>query len=189
MTKPGASARAELLGGLDRLVDRHLGGHVGPVQQLVQRHAQDVALERRDPVERPALRVALDQRVELGAGRARTPSTSSRVKGLRVAVEQLLGRPAGHVRLVERHDRGPALVGAAHRRLRPRDVLAGAGVHAHAVTHVHEQRHPHHRRRTRAWPACRRRRRRCRPRTPGSVSVTASSTALGTWMSWGASST
>ena len=65
MTNPGASAPHSSLAASIGLVDRHLGGHVVAVEQLVERHAQDVALERRDPVERPALRVALDQRVHL----------------------------------------------------------------------------------------------------------------------------
>jgi hypothetical protein len=59
--------RAELLRRLDRLVDRDLVGHIGTALHLVQRDAQDAALERRDPVERPTDRVALDQRVEVRA--------------------------------------------------------------------------------------------------------------------------
>src|SRR5205823_14445097 len=61
----GSVGAAELLGRLDGLVDGHFGGHVLAVKQLVERHAQDVALQRRDAVERPSHRVALDQRVEL----------------------------------------------------------------------------------------------------------------------------
>src|SRR4051794_23027548 len=56
---------AELLGGLDRLVHRDLVGHIRPVKHLVKRDAEDAPLQRRDPVESPAGRVTLDQRVEL----------------------------------------------------------------------------------------------------------------------------
>ena len=69
--EPGRLGAAERLGGLDRLVDRALGrdrrvalDQVG-VQHLQQRGAQDRALERRDAVDRPVLRVALDVDVEL----------------------------------------------------------------------------------------------------------------------------
>ena len=64
LTKPGASAE-QTLRGLDRLVDGDLVGHVGAVQQLEERDAQDAALQRRDAVERPAAGVAGDQLVEL----------------------------------------------------------------------------------------------------------------------------
>src|SRR5215211_1616750 len=63
--EPRRVEAAELLGRLHRLVYRHLGGHVRPVEQLVQPHAQDVALERRDAVERPAHGMTLDEGVEL----------------------------------------------------------------------------------------------------------------------------
>ena len=114
LTKPGRVRGAELLGGLDRLVDRHLRGHVGDVQELGERHAQDVALERRDPVERPALRVAPDQLVQLGPVALDGLHELARERP-GVAVEQLLGRAAGHVRLVQGHGGGSSLVRAPHR--------------------------------------------------------------------------
>ena len=63
---------AEALGRLDGLVDRALGRdrvlarHRVGIQQLGQPDAQDRALERGDPLERPALGVLADQLVELG---------------------------------------------------------------------------------------------------------------------------
>ena len=71
LTKPGASAPQNVLAVSTGLVDRALRRDrrvarrdVG-MEHLEQRDAQDGALERGDPVERPALRVALDVRVEL----------------------------------------------------------------------------------------------------------------------------
>ena len=60
--------------------------------------------------------------------------------------------------------------------------------HLHAVADVHEQRHLDRSRRSRASPACCRRRTRCRRARPGSVSVTSSSTDAGSCMSLGCSS-
>ena len=71
-TNAGASAPQNRLASLDGLVDRSLRWDrlvprqlVG-IEQLDQADPQDRALERRDPVQRPALRVLADQLVELG---------------------------------------------------------------------------------------------------------------------------
>ena len=96
-TKPGRVGRAELLGRLDRLVDRHLGGHVGRGAAARQRHAQDVPLERRDPARATSPPRGARSARRARPGRAPRPSTSSRVKRLGLAIEQLR-RPAARSR-------------------------------------------------------------------------------------------
>ena len=173
---------AQLLGGLDGLVDRDLGGHVVAVEQLVERHAQDVPLERRDPVERPALGVALDQRVELLAlaldaldqlarevGARRGSSSSRSGRPVTSAGRARRPRPgagrsgACHARetyspeRVSTRTRSPTLTNSGTRTVTPDSSVAGLSPPPEAVS----------------------------PCTPGSVSVTAISTALGTWTSDG----
>src|SRR6185503_20377401 len=60
----GSIDTAQLLGRLHRLVDRYLHRHILPASHLVHRHAEYVALERRDAVERPAAGVPRDGLVE-----------------------------------------------------------------------------------------------------------------------------
>src|SRR4051812_42454006 len=157
------------------------------MEELVQRHPEDVALERRDALERPALGVARYEPVELVAmGQHAIHQLAGEWPGL--AVHQLLDRPAGHVGLVEGEHGGPALVGPPHlryaretyspervstrtrspaftnsgtRTVTPDSSVAGLSPPPEAVS----------------------------PFTPGSVSDTASSTALGTCTSVGRSST
>ena len=83
LTNAGRLRAAERLGGLDGLVDRALGrdrrvgrDRVG-VQHLDERDAHDRPLQRGDPVDRPALRVAADQVVEV---RRRSPARRTRAR-------------------------------------------------------------------------------------------------------------
>src|SRR5918995_7446812 len=79
---------------------------------LVQRHAHDAALERRDPLQLPTPRQAGDLRDEL---RDRLVDALGELARERLrAFEQLRKRAAGHLALVEREGRIPALVGASH---------------------------------------------------------------------------
>src|SRR5919106_2367630 len=55
----------ELLGDLDRLVDGGLRRHLGLPEQLVHRHAQDVAIDHGHAVEVPVLGVLGQERVDL----------------------------------------------------------------------------------------------------------------------------
>src|SRR5947209_15356853 len=91
---------AQLLRRLDRLVDRDLVGDVVAMQKLEQRDAQDAPLERRDAVERPALRVTRDQRVELAA-RAIGPLDERARERSRAGRYELSERPSGHLPLIE----------------------------------------------------------------------------------------
>ena len=50
----------------DRLVDRDGDGNLLAVVDLEQRHPHDRALQRRDPLDRPAVQVRADRRVDLG---------------------------------------------------------------------------------------------------------------------------
>src|SRR4051794_6749440 len=86
------------------------------MQHLEQRDPHDRLLERRDPSEAPALRVALDVAVEVfgvvvGGVRQRAR------EGRRVALEEVVERPAGQVLLVEGEDGGAPLVAALGHRL------------------------------------------------------------------------
>ncbi len=106
---------AVLLGELDRLVDRDLDRDLVVVERLLQRHPHDRALQGRDPLQRPALGVARDQLVELGAVRL---GALGELAGERLrALEQLVERPAGDLVLVEREDGVAALVGPSHRSI------------------------------------------------------------------------
>lgn len=69
--KPRRVGTAELLGRLDRLVDRTLGGdpplprNLIGVKQFGQSHPENRAFERRDAIERPSARVGRYQLVKL----------------------------------------------------------------------------------------------------------------------------
>src|SRR5215211_603793 len=129
--------------------------------------------------------MAFDQRVEAPALGLDTLHELAR-ELLGVSVEQVRGRAVGHVLLVERDRRGAALLGPAHqaretyspervstrtrsptstnsgtRTVTPDSSVAGLSPPPDAVS----------------------------PLTPGCVSDTVSSTALGTWTSAGLSST
>ena len=118
MTKPGASAPQNALavstassiapsGGIGRLALDEVG-----VEHLQQRGAQDRPLQRRDPAQGPARRVALDLRVEVVGvvgGRVRERAR----EGRGAALEDVVERPAGEVVLIEREDSRAALIGAA----------------------------------------------------------------------------
>ena len=72
LTKPGASAPQNVFA-LSTASSIAPSGEIGAsagtasrVEHLDQRDAHDAALERRDPRDRPAVRVAADQLVELG---------------------------------------------------------------------------------------------------------------------------
>ena len=131
----GRVGAAVLLGDLDRLVDRDLGRDVVAVLDLVQRDPHHVALQRRDPVELPALAWRGDLRVELLAVGL---DALGQLAGERARVgEQLVERAPGDVALVAGEDGVAALVGSAHAAysrasaagaLGARDVLAAAGV-------------------------------------------------------------
>ena len=111
--EPGSVGAAVLLGDLDRLVDRDLGRHVG-VLDLIQRHPHHVEVERRQAVDRPALRVGLDLVVELFA---EVVDALGDLAGQRTRLgDQLLERPAGDVALIAGEDRVAALVGPTHGR-------------------------------------------------------------------------
>ena len=89
----------------------------------MQRDAQDVALERRDPVHRPALGVPRDQRVELLDLRVRALDQLARERrGLRL--DELAQRAARHVTLVERHNGRASLIGPSHRQPNRRAMWA-----------------------------------------------------------------
>ena len=112
LTKPGASAPQYSLRDLDRLVDRDLGRDVVAVLDLVERDPHHVALERRDPVEVPALGVARDHGVELvpvGLDPERQLPRERAGVG-----EQVVERAPGDVALVAGEDGVAALVGPAH---------------------------------------------------------------------------
>ena len=87
-------------------------GHLA-VLDLVQRHPHHVEVQRRDPVDRPALGVVGDRLVELFALGV---DALGQLAGQRPRVgDQLLQRAAGDVALVAGEDGVAALVGSAHR--------------------------------------------------------------------------
>jgi hypothetical protein len=134
---------------LNRLIDRAFRGdrRVGldriPMQHLDQRNAHDAPLKRSDSRRTPAMRMALDQRVEIlreiGGSMRQRPCQLGRIRRKR-----LRQRAAGEVMLIERDDRSAPLLAAPHPAgLGPRDVVAGAGVDADLVADVDKQRHLH----------------------------------------------
>ena len=187
LTKPGRVGAAVLLRQADGLVERDLGRDVVAVVDLVERDAHDAALERRDPVDRPAARVSGDLRVELGRVARRDALGELAGERLRALSSSSSGRPgrprAGRGR---RPRRGAGRSGASRLSRRPRyarDVLARARVDAHPLALVDEQRHVDRhagleRRRASSPPPDA-----VSPFTPGSVLVTVMSTALATWTS------
>ena len=80
--------------------------------RFVEGDTHDAALQRRDPTEVPSMSVLGDARVKLVAA-ALDPFRKGSGKRPR-AVKKLGQRPAGHLVLVQREDRGATLVGAAH---------------------------------------------------------------------------
>jgi hypothetical protein len=82
------------------------------MHHLEQGDAHDRPLQRRDAVQRPALRVALDAPVEVLAVVLSRVGQRAR-EGRRVALEEVVELAPGDVVLVEREDGGAALVGAA----------------------------------------------------------------------------
>src|SRR5918996_4971718 len=79
---------------------------------LVQRDAHDAPLERSDPLQLPALGVAGDRLVQLGAA---CLGPLRQLAGERLcAGQQLVERPSGYLVLVEGEHRVAALLGAAH---------------------------------------------------------------------------
>ena len=170
LTKPGRVRAAEGLGRLDRLVDRALGrdrrvGRDGVgMQHLEQRDAHDRLLQRGDAVDRPALGVALDERVEVLGVVLRGVGQRAR-EGRGVALEDVVELATGQVVLVERRTprrRGCWSAPARLQALGPRHVLAGARVDLDAVADVRRRAGPGPSRRSRASRACCRRPRRCR---------------------------
>ena len=187
--EPRRLGAAEPLGGLDRLVDRALGrdralarDRVG-VQQLEQRDAQDRALERRDPA-----RATSRSRGARSARRARPgdrapPIASARVNACTSRGERLLERPLEQIALIQRPDRGAALLGPTHvdtyspervstRTTSPMLTNSGTWIRAPGLEHAGLLPPPEA----------------VSPRTPGSVSVTSRSIALGSCTSAGCSS-
>jgi hypothetical protein len=116
---------AEPLGGLDRFVDRPLGrdrllaGQLVRVQHLGQPDPEDRALERRDPLKRPAAGVVPDQLIQLGlAGLHELAERAG--ERMCVARQRLLERAVQQVALIQGPDCGTPLLGPTHAtRIRP----------------------------------------------------------------------
>src|SRR5262249_3963157 len=101
--------RAELLGDLDGLVDDDQLRRVGLVQELVDRHADDVAVDHRHALEAPVVGLGHDHLVDFweilegAAEDARGELARVRLRLLQILerVDHRVGRIAGEVVLVE----------------------------------------------------------------------------------------
>src|SRR6201995_63315 len=126
----GRPRAAEALGGLDRLIDRPLGrdrlvaGEDLRTEHLEQRPPQDRPLHRRDPLQRPVLGVAADELVELGLVLACLLSEGEG-EGGDVTGQRVAQGTAEQVALVQRPDRGAALLGSTGHPLADGDELFG----------------------------------------------------------------
>ncbi len=194
----GRVGAAEPLRGLDGLVDRALrGDRVLPwklvgIQHLGQPDAQDRALERGDPPERPPRRVLGDQLVKLRLAVAHELCKRPRER-MRAARDGLVERPVEEVALVKRPYRGPPLLRPTHglspaRERHARDTYSPERVSTRTTSPMLTN--------SGTWilapvsstagfvppPDA------VSPRTPGSVSATARSIALGSCTSAGFSS-